>query len=436
MKKIFHHLLQHPYIRGSSLNFIGSLGVNFLSYIFNIIIGRFLGPQVYSEYFSLISIWYLAAMPASVLQTVLTKQVAHHFSSHDSSALRETVLLGIKYGIWWGVGIALLVSLLSPFMLTTLKSSNLLALLLIALLLFISYITGSMHSYFMGKERYLLFALLSGLSIFGRLFFVVPFILLQNSVVSVLLAMLVGALLQLFVSTYLLYRDFSSSLTFRHMLLHKTRQIFFHLPKSSSIYHQISHTMRTTFIATFGLAALTQVDVIFARSRLSAEEAGIYASLAVTGKIIPFFTLPLISVLLPQLTARVAKGQKFKNTILLASTLVFLGAGSVATFYAIFPEFVIHIFLGDKYIASAQYLTQFSIFQMLYALTSLGVLSTISLNHYRHASAIAIFAVIQVLGILFLPPTIISVISASILSTFLATLYYFYILFFNTSIRR
>lgn len=392
-----------------------------------------LGPELYSEYFSLISIWYLAAMPSSVLQTVITKQIAHYSALNNEEELRESLRVGAKFSALWGLGIGFALLVATPIVMSTLKTTNILAFVLIVLLIVTSYLAIPFLSFYIAKEKYLTFSLLSATGILGRIVFVIPLLITQATVVNVFTAMLIGLIGQLSLSALFVHRDVSSKSKMFARILSYIQRLTRRVILASEVQKGIIQTLKTSFIATFGLAALTQFDIILARSRLTPEDAGLYASLAITGRIIPFFTLPLTGVLLPQITAKIARKEEYRSTILLAATLVGLGSSSIAIFYALFPNFVISMFMGNQYMGSAPYLGAFGIFQTLYALTSLGVMACIAMNNFKAASIVTVCAIIQLIGMLLLPATILNIITVSIISVAIAVIYYGFILLKKTN---
>lgn len=434
LTKKIEAIKNNSYLKNSSINFIGSLLVNVLSYIFNIIIGRVLGPQNYSEYFSLISIWYIATIPAAILQTVVTKNIAYFHHRNNPLGVAKTRDILTRYALIWGSIASLTTIVLIPFLSPLLKISDISGFALIALLLGSSYISAAWLSYFIGKEKYITYAYLSGLGIFVRIITVVIIMFFNRSVTGVLFAMMIGIAIQLSAIVAVFYYETKKSWLppislIWQKLIHLTNKMKIEL----EIKSEIAISLKASLASMFGLALITQMDIIFARIRLSPHEAGLYSSLAVTGKIIPFLTLPLIGVLLPHITGNIAKNQPYKNTLLQAIGLVSLGSGSVAIFYAIYPEFVINMFLGKDYLESAPYLGQFGIFQTLYALVTVGVYASIAMSKLKESSAVALAALFQIVLILVLPPTIQNIIWASIISLTIAVIYYAYTLLFKVN---
>src|SRR5476649_2490100 len=82
VKKIIKRLSGNTVFTGSAVMFTGSMFVNFLSYLFHVVIGRILGVERYGELATLLSLFFILNVPSLVIQTVLTKYFASYKAKH------------------------------------------------------------------------------------------------------------------------------------------------------------------------------------------------------------------------------------------------------------------------------------------------------------------------------------------------------------------
>ena len=66
-------MLNRKLFQSSLILFVGGMVVNVGNYFYNIISGRFLGPEGYGILASLISLFYILTIPTNVIKTVVSR---------------------------------------------------------------------------------------------------------------------------------------------------------------------------------------------------------------------------------------------------------------------------------------------------------------------------------------------------------------------------
>ncbi len=132
---------------------------------------------------------------------------------------------------------------------------------------------------------------------------------------------------------------------------------------------------------------LTQIiinnsDVLMVKHYFDSMEAGLYASLALIGRVVYFAAWMFVMLLLPQVV------QKHKDGIATAPILykyVFyvglLSLAIVGTCY-LFPELIINLLFGDAYTSMASLLWQYALATSLFAISNIFAYYFLSLDHY------------------------------------------------------
>ncbi|MDQ3239775.1 MAG: oligosaccharide flippase family protein [bacterium] len=429
-KSIYRLFTQNSFLKSSTVLFIGSLFVNILSYLFNLSTGRLLTEVEFGEFQSIASILYLSSIPATVLGTVTVNFIAQYLSKNEISKIKYLLVIMTKYTISIGI-IACLISLLFSYHLqSVLNLNSIYPIFALALLLFLTFPQIITNATLQGFELFSQFSLLSIFLMIFRIILVFIFYFFNIlNVTTVLLSIVISTIIPYLISWLVIEKSISklqiNTLTFSS----KLKSFFYHLTHSipssaSEIKKEISLSTGTTLIAVIGLAGLVQMDIILAKAFLTPQQAGLYASLAISGKVIPFFTQPLVQVMFPQLVRQYTQKQPFFKLFALVFSIVLLSSLSISAFYFLFPDFVRLVFYGNKFLQISSYLGLFSVFQLLYALTNTFTLFFLAIGKSNYASLTFLSALFQSILIFFFHANLTQIISSSIVVLFITVIGY------------
>lgn len=143
----------------------------------------------------------------------------------------------------------------------------------------------------------------------------------------------------------------------------------------------VKYTIPST-IAVLGITLLNSIDVILARSYLSAEDSGDYAAIATLGKIIFFATSAIPMAMFPIVSARHAVNEPHKK--MLIASLASVGFMSLIAFifYQLTPELIINTLIGEKFLPIAPLLGKFALIMGMYSLVNVLVNYYLSIQKY------------------------------------------------------
>src|SRR5258708_1721467 len=85
MKKFLKPIINNPLFSGSLVMILGSNATNFINYVFNLVIGRLLGPAQYGELAALLSLISLYAMIPFSLGLVIIKFISSSKTKEEVS---------------------------------------------------------------------------------------------------------------------------------------------------------------------------------------------------------------------------------------------------------------------------------------------------------------------------------------------------------------
>ncbi|HET7098865.1 MAG TPA: oligosaccharide flippase family protein [Patescibacteria group bacterium] len=170
------------------------------------------------------------------------------------------------------------------------------------------------------------------------------------------------------------------------------------------------------FLFSLTSTSFLTTDTLLAKHFIGAHDAGIYASLSNLGKIILYGTIPIGAVMFPMVSKRFSKGQGYMRVFLLSLMLTFLASVVVLAVYKFLPDVAINILYGTSFLEGDKYLIWFGLFASIYSLTSLICSFYMSIGKVRIVILPIIFAILQIIGIIFVHDSIIDIIKVSVVS--------------------
>lgn len=380
MKKIIKQLISNPLFSGSAIMIIGSNSANFLNLVYHFVVGRMLGPSLYGELASLISLIGLLSIVPSSISLVVIKYVSSAKSDEDivnliswlkSKIIRVSILFFI------------IILIFSPLISSFLHINKIIYLILIAV------------SFLFSLQSLFYRSILQGLLKFKEMVFS---ILVENSVkliVSIFLIFLGlrvgGAMLAFVIAAFLGWY-----VTYFNLRSHSLNN-----PKTPSDIKSMAIFTIPVLIQSISVTSLYSSDIILVKHFFSSHDAGIYASLSTLGKIIFFGTSPIAAVMFPLVSKKKTSGENYKK-IYIYSFIATLALASIVLFiYLLVPQMAIKLLYGSAYLEASNLLIWFGIFISLFSLSSLIINFSLSLGKIKAVFLPVIAAILQFLAIWF-----------------------------------
>lgn len=360
-KKKLHNLFFHPLAKSSLVVLIGTMISNIAAYLYHLILGRILGPEGYGELSSLISLLYIFGVPSLVLQTVLTK----YFSSYKASGtLGQTKDLFIRASFAVVIalfifGIVLLVT--APGVLSFLHIRSPISLVLIYGILSFSTLSIINTSVLMGYQHFLLYSFFTAFAIVLKLIISVP---LAYQGVSWALA---GGVF----SGAMIYVGYQLAIAFVYRANQEK-----HGMKTTQI---LSYSL-PTLLAILGMTSLYSTDIMMVRHFFTIHESGIYAAVAILGKVIFYASSAIATVLFPVIAERTAQKQNAYKLVWVGFLVICGISIMLVGLYTLFPTFITHALFGSRFDGAIQYLGLFAVFMTLFSLSNLFTTICLSLG--------------------------------------------------------
>jgi O-antigen/teichoic acid export membrane protein len=148
------------------------------------------------------------------------------------------------------------------------------------------------------------------------------------------------------------------------------------LPKVKEVkvpWREISKYGLPVLFSNLAQTSFYTSDVLLVKSLFPADQAGLYASLSILGKIVFFASSSIGMVMFPLVAGKKARGENYRRIYLNSFLLVFLVSFGITLVYFLFPKLMVNLLYGSQYLAIAPLLGLFAVFMSFYALVYLTV---------------------------------------------------------------
>lgn len=397
---------QQGILTGSAILFISMSIVNAGNYLFNLILGRWLGPAAFADLSLIVTLMLMVTLVTATLQTVAAK-----FSAAYTATISPTRLTGLRSWIgrssWIFGGILLTLFVLgAPLWQQFFHTQSVWPFIILGLGLPIYFVQGVDRGILQGQTRFGLLSLSYQAEMWIRLIMAVILVALGWSVNGA-----VAALSLSFVATWLVARQVSIGLPLEGKLGLDERQtiIAFAGPVTAALIGQI---------------LINNSDILIVKRFFEAEVAGQYAALALIGRIVFFATWSVVTVLFPIVAQKHQRNEPHRHLLGISLGLVVLVSMVIIGATLTFPTFIVNILFGQAYLSIAPLLWLYSIATMLYALSNVIITYRLSSGDGGGSTLAVLAGVLQVLGLWFFHTSLYEVVMVQIyiMTVLLATL--------------
>jgi len=370
----------HPLARGSAIVFSGTMLSNVIAYAYHLIIGRMLGPEKYGELASLFSLSYLLNVPGLVVQNIIAKYVATYSATHEDGKAKTLLLTATK---WLTVASVIIVLITIPAYKSIseylhVESSWYVFYIFIASIVFFlaTIITGTLQGYKKFTE----------LMVFGNIGIILR---LTGGIIGAFYGVGATAFANM-ISTILAY--ILSFLPLRFIRNVKA------MPTKLSV-KAISEYGIPSLLCILGITSLYSTDVMLVKHYFSAFDAGMYAALAMMGKIIFFAGSSVAYVLFPVVAERKVTGTR-SHALVYMSLAIVAGISLILTCgYFIFPALALQLLFGSSYLAASSYLGLFGLFITFYSLSNVLTMALLGLGRTKIWIILFVATLAQIIGV-------------------------------------
>lgn len=359
-----------------SNNFIVSmLLVNLGNYVFNVALGRLLGPELFSEIAFLVTLLLVLSFLAMTIQLVSTK---YSIELPDKNIVAFKGIL-LKSVFILGIIIASLFIYFSNTIAAFFQIKSVIALYIFGISIPLYFIMSVMRGIHQGKQQFNKLSLSYILEMITRLSISLLLILYSNihPTIAVSFSILLSFIIGLFPG------NFSLDILFK-----KGKIPYTYLKE---IYLFILFT--TSYECS--LIIINNSDILLVKHYFNAKDAGIYASLALIGRVVYYMIWMLIMLFIPKIIDAKKNNKNPKDILLKYCKGTFVLVVTIILFCFLFPNTIISLLFGNEYISISPLLYKYAIATSLFALANLFTYYFLSLSKFIPVLITLLFGFLQ-----------------------------------------
>ncbi len=342
MKKRITNLIRalsiNLFVRGGFLLTGANFLTGFLNYLFNIFIGRSLGPEGLGEITALFSYLVVISIPLGIFNTVLIQKMSSHNKPKlFASKLYEWIVTMTKK--WWIILVFILLT--APF-LPNITSLSLAASWAVPLLIVFALLGSFYNSALQGLHLFYWFTVIGVISTLLKLTGATIVFLGYGTIDTVILFIVISSSAPVLLSQYVFKK---------HVNIRVKKAI-----SNTFIRHLFDNRqLALTTCSTGALALLNNVDILYVKKMFSPQDAGIYSSWALFAKLLLFALGPIITTSYIFFSSNKHKVNHKKTSLILVLILGFTGL-LMSFVYQWYGAWMVTRFFGNAFIPVIPYL--------------------------------------------------------------------------------
>ena len=390
-------------ISPEQLFMLSVLLVNGGNYLYNLILGRILGPEQFADAAVLITFLLVLSFVAMTFQLVTAK-----FSVLFEDDLFKSFISKVyKYAIATGISLGVLIVIFSKQLQQLFNTSSSDMFIVFGIGVPLYFLMSVNRGVFQGKKEFKLLSITYQAEMLSRLLITLCLLFLFNIQSSLVIA--IGILI-----------SFGFGL-----IPFKFKDLRF----NTSVVIEAGKTklVRNFFIITafyeFTQIIINNSDILLVKHYFESYEAGLYASLALIGRIVYFIAWMFVMLLLPTVVQLKKEGKA-------TAPILFKYVGYIATIASIiilccslFPETAITLLFGKSYLAIAPLLWKYALATGLFAVSNIFAYYYLSLDRYVPVIFSGIFGMLQMGLVIFFHESLEQVVHMQIVAMILLLIF-------------
>ena len=375
---------------------VSVLLVNGGNYVYNLLLGRFLGPEKFADAAILVTFLLVLSFVAMTFQLVTAKFSvlfeANVFKAFAANIYKKSIITGIILGCL----IVFFASELQAFFKTS--SSSMFVVFGIGIPLY--FIMSVNRGIFQGKQKLVSLSITYQAEMISRLAITLALLFFLQIESSLIIAL--GILVSFLCG--LIPFDFKN-------ITWKTTNL---LTKSQG------KMVRNFFIIT-AFYELTQIiinnsDILLVKHYFESYDAGLYASLALIGRVVYFIAWMFVMLLLPTVVQLKKEGKSTVPVLLKYVTYIAGIAGVIIVGCVLFPSQIVTILFGESYLTITPLLWKYALATGIFALSNIFAYYYLSLDKYIPVVLSGLFGILQILLVVFFHENLAQVVHVQIVA--------------------
>jgi O-antigen/teichoic acid export membrane protein len=379
------------------------LTVNGGNYLYNLILGRLLGPEQFADAAMLITVLLVLSFVAMTFQLVTAK-----FSViFENDILNNFISKIYKNAIIVGIGLGALVIAFSGQLQQLFHTSSSSMFVIFGFGVPLYFLMSVNRGVYQGQKAFKSLSITYQAEMLSRLLITLGLLFLFDIQSSVVIA--IGILVSLgFGLIPFKFINFKIKATVRITAI-----------ESKQIHN---------FFVITAFYELTQIiinnsDVLMVKHYFEPYDAGLYASLALIGRIVYFIAWMFVMLLLPTVVQLKKEGKATAPILFKYVGYITVIASIIVCACVLFPETGITLLFGESYVAMAPLLWKYALATGLFAISNIFAYYYLSLDYYVPVIFSGLFGMLQMGLVIFFHESLEQVVHMQIAAMFLLLIF-------------
>lgn len=375
---------------------VSVLLVNGGNYAYNLLLGRFLGPEKFADAAVLVTFLLVLSFVAMTFQLVTAKFSvlfeANIFKTFASNMYKKSVITGIILGFI----IIIFAGALQAFFKTS--SSSMFVVFGIGIPFY--FIMSVNRGVFQGKQQLVSLSVTYQAEMISRLLITLAllyFLQIESSLIisiGILASFLFGLI----------------PLKFKNISW-----------KSLNVLSNTQNKLVRNFFIITAFYELTQIiinnsDILLVKHYFESYDAGLYASLALIGRVVYFIAWMFVMLLLPTVVKLQKEGKSTVPILLKYVTYIAGIAAIIIVGCVFFPTQIVNILFGESYLSITPLLWKYALATGIFAISNIFAYYYLSLDKYIPVVLSGIFGMLQIVLVIFFHKSLAQVVHVQIIA--------------------
>jgi len=362
--------------------FIATSVTNLINFLYNIVMGRMLGPSEYGVLVSITSLLYISGTIGATIQTTLAKNSSSYLANGDLNKVRILFYLITKRLFIITVIIFIIILIFINQITAFLKLNSIYPLIFLGIMIVVGSLVAIGKGVLQGTQNFKSFGIISILEVLLKLGLgvILVYIGFKSG----------GAIFGLMLAT--LFSYFFILIPLRKILWKKDNKAIDDKINLKKFYKNISLIL----ISTILISILSYIDIVLVKHFFTSYETGQYSAAAQIGRIILFFPGAISIVIFPRLSEKFTKKESVRNTVIKSFVIILAVSVVFLIFYYFFPKLVIEIIYGKQYLLASTLVFKYGIFMTLVSMINLQIFYFIAIDKFWYLISLLLVVVLQI----------------------------------------